>query len=158
MRCAEQDELVAFRDGELEEARAEEVKSHVAGCAACGTQLQKLERGLAALSALPPLPAPGAALRARVLASVGTAPSAWDRFKSWLRPAVLVPVSVGAAAMLLLLLPGLGAPVQPEELAAPAPPEAALVLDELEQLETAGLESPEDAEVVALLDELEAHP
>ena len=78
---------------------------------------------------------------------------------------VLVPALSAAAALLLLAPRVQPAPLTPDEVSSaleaagePAQLEAALVLDELEQLETLGLDSPEDAEVVAMLDELEGRP
>jgi hypothetical protein len=125
---------------------------------------------VAALAALPELPAPGPELRARVLAAIAApGPSLPARLGAWLRaaarPVVLVPGLAAAAALLVLVVRPESAQPPPgddtsglEAAGEPAQLEAALVLDELEQLETLGLESPEDAEVVAMLDELEGRP
>jgi anti-sigma factor RsiW len=50
-------ELVAFLDGELDEAEARPVREHLATCAACAAECRDLERTGAALSrwALPPM-------------------------------------------------------------------------------------------------------
>jgi anti-sigma factor RsiW len=170
MTCDERQELVAWRDGALSPSRAAEVAAHVAACTPCAAEAATLERGLAALASLPEVPKPSPALRARVLAAVTPVePSAWARLAAWLRaglrPVVLVPALSAAAALLLLAPRVQPAPLTPDEVSSaleaagePAQLEAALVLDELEQLETLGLDSPEDAEVVAMLDELEGRP
>lgn len=171
MTCDERQELVAWRDGALSPARDAEMATHVAGCTACAAEAERLERGLAALASLPEVQPAGPALRARVLAAVAAteSPPAWARLAAWLRaglrPRVLVPALAAAAALGVLVLrpePAPPAPGEPtaglEAVGEPAQLEAALVLDELEQLETLGLESPEDAEVVAMLDELEGRP
>ena len=109
---------------------------------------------------------PSAALRARVLAEVARAPaSPLAAARAWLteglRPWLLVPALAGLAALAWVDRPGQG-PVEaplpgwaselPEE---PVQLEAALVLDELDELELGMLETAEDLEVVAALEELE---
>jgi anti-sigma factor RsiW len=171
MSCGFDEDGVAYLDGELPPMRAEAFTAHLPGCGACTAQqaqLAQLRRAVeAAASASPPPLAPG--LRARVLSEVAAAQAAaapglgaWLR--GHLRPWLLAPglAGLGALAWLAVRTP---APLPPQEAALPAwaaevteePAvlEAALVLDELDELELGALESPDDLEVVSALDELE---
>jgi anti-sigma factor RsiW len=170
MNCNEGEDLVAWRDGALPPGRSAELAAHVGTCPACAADAAKLERAVAALASLPELPAPGPHLRVRVLAAVAPpAPSLLARLGTWLRaaarPAVLVPALAAAVALVVWAPPGAAPPPATDDVSSaleaegePMQVEAALVLDELEQFETLELESPEDAEVVAMLDELEGRP
>lgn len=66
MRCqVPEEDLSALVDGELSEARADELRRHVPGCARCAARVAAFERTNARLAALPSRPVP-ADLRARL--------------------------------------------------------------------------------------------
>lgn len=147
-------DLTAYIDGELPEARAKEVEAALAA----DPQLQALEARLratvAAVEALP-APAPSPALRRAVLATLDE-PTWREKVKAWLTPPRLVPVglAVAAAVTAVVLWPAAASVDSPAGL-----DEDALLLaqhlDLAEDLDLVGLESPDDLAVVAQLDELE---
>jgi len=70
MNCRQADErLSAYLDGELTPPEAEEVRRHLASCAACRAAFEQLQRTVQAVKDLPVLPAPEG-FRARVMADV----------------------------------------------------------------------------------------
>ena len=107
--CAQlAEELVAYADGELDSARAAEVKLELEACATCRAELDALQRSWAALDALPAAdlqPASAsrlAEIEAQIRARAGAAPSKAGllvRFP-WLGPVI--------AAAGVLLVAGLG--------------------------------------------------
>lgn len=149
------DDLTALVDGALEEARRAEVEGHLAGCAACRAERERIARTLSALAALPAPapPAPGfeqrfyarlareSPRRRPLLARLGAHPFRW-----------LVP----AGALASLLAVGISHRRDQER----ADLEMARHLDLLENyVEVASLgvvETPEDVDVIAHLDELKA--
>lgn len=147
------DELTALLDGALDPDRRATVEEHLTACAACRAERDGLARTLSMLSALPPPPppAPGfeqrfyarlareAPRRRSLRARLGSGPLRW-----------LVPATGLAAALAV----GLWVRQAGER----ADLELARHLDLLENyVEVASLgavETPEDLEVVAHLDEL----
>ncbi|MBM4380454.1 MAG: zf-HC2 domain-containing protein [Deltaproteobacteria bacterium] len=172
MSCGFEEDGVAYLDGELPRERAEALAAHLPGCVLCTAQhagLVRLREQVAALASAPlPLPSPG--LRARVLAEVAGANGSpgtglWAWLRGRLQPWMLAPALAGLAALAWLAWspasppsPSLDAPLPAwaaEATEEPAVLEAALVMDELDELRLGALETPEDLEVISALDELE---
>ena len=161
MSCKLEEELTAYVDGELDPSDARTVRAHLAGCADCRATEALLRRTVQVLEALPAFE-PSLGLRRAVLNRVDTtrAPFA-ERFRGWLRPGVLVPSAFGllAAGLVALLVAGPGAQKNlPAELQDGAALDVAMNFDVASDFELLGLESPDDVEVVARLDELEGRP
>ncbi len=146
-------DLTALLDGALDGERRAEVEGHLAGCAACNGELDRLARALSALSALPPPPPPPPGFEQRFYARLAReAPrrrSLLDRLSArsvrWLVP---------AAGLATVVAVGIWARGAGER----ADLEMARHLDLLENyVEVASLDvvqTPEDLDVVAHLDEL----
>lgn len=97
MTCPGHDELIQYRERELGERRAGEVRGHLAGCAACSEQLAALARLIADLRApLSPatLAAPHAVARVmrRLDAPVRTARRTWPQLGLAITAAVIAIV------------------------------------------------------------------
>jgi anti-sigma factor RsiW len=152
-------DLTAFLDGALPEARAAEVREHLSSCPACREEEARLRGAVAVLASLPPAPEPSPFLATRLEARL--------REERERAPAGLLAQLSGALAAalgrrrLLALAGGLAG-----LLAAVGVPlrswldTRAMVkdLDLLQDYETASaldVDSPEDAELVAHLDQLE---
>ena len=147
------DELTALLDGALDGARRAEVEAHLAGCAGCRAERDRLARALSALAALPPpaAPRPGfeqrfyarlareAPRRRSLLERLGAHPLRW-----------LVPATGLAAA--------LAAGIWVRQDRQRADLEMASHLDLLENYVAVAsldvVETPEDLDVVTHLDEL----
>ena len=94
MNCKEQDELVAYLDGELDDARAAAIRGHLEVCGDCRKRLDLLRRSYAALEAIEPVVVPADFAR-RVKSRV---------HKRLLRiPAYVGSVFAVAAAVLLVI-------------------------------------------------------
>jgi hypothetical protein len=81
MHCDDcQNLLIDLAYGELDEARAADVRQHVEGCASCGADWSKLQRGRSAASMLPVAEAPvmSAALAQAITAAMGAQQSATE--------------------------------------------------------------------------------
>jgi anti-sigma factor RsiW len=149
------DDLTALLDGALPAARQAQVEAHLAGCAACRGERDRIARALSAIAALPapPPPAPGFEQRfyARLAREAPRRRSLLDRLGArplrWLVP---------AAALAAVLVAGVSIRRAGER----ADLELAGHLDLLENyVEVASLdvvETPEDVDVVSHLDELKA--
>jgi anti-sigma factor RsiW len=147
------DELTALVDGALSPAERAAVEAHLSGCGACRAERDALARAVAAFAAVPPPapPRPGFEQRfyARLAREAPRRRPLLDRLAAhplrWLVPAT------GLAAALAV---GIGLRRSGEQ----AELEMARHLDLLENyVEVASLdvvETPEDVEVVAHLDEL----
>jgi anti-sigma factor RsiW len=150
-----QDDLTAYIDGELSPERAKELEAALAADPALRAMEQRLRAVVQAVEALPPpVTESSAAMRRAVLNAVGE-PTFRER---WLRWPVLMPVAglAVAAAVTLVVWPvgGEEAPVGLDE-------EKLLLaqnLEVVEDLDLVGLESPEDLDVVAELQDLEVMP
>jgi len=161
MSCKLESELTAYVDGELAPADVLSVRAHLAGCADCRSTEALLRRTLLALEALPAFE-PSAGLRRTVLHRLGTGPASLaERARALFRPGVLLP-SAGAlltAGVLAVLLASPGARLGlPAELPEGRALDVAMNYELLSDYEVLGLESPEDVEVVAQLEQLEARP
>lgn len=102
MSCTVEDELTAYVDGEMSAVEAARVRTHLTSCAPCRATEALLRRTVTELAALPAFePSPG--LRRRVLAQVESLPRPWtERFRRWLRPAVLAPAGVALATAVVV--------------------------------------------------------
>jgi anti-sigma factor RsiW len=159
MSCNLEAELTAYVDDELGPAQASAVRAHLSGCADCRSTEALLRKTLHTLSALPEFePSPG--LRRTVLGAVESnpAPSSFG-LSAWLRPAVLLPSGLLLASILGFLLTSRGGQTSlPTELQDGAALDVAMNYDVVANYEVLGLDSPEDVEVVAHLQELEGRP
>lgn len=143
-------DLTAYIDGELSEARAKEVEAALATDPQLRALEQQLRMTVATLKTLPE-PTPSAALRRAVLSKVDE-PTWRERLTKWLTPPRLVPVGLAVAAAVTAVV------VWPRAVEAPPDEETLLLAQNLEvaeDLDLLGLESPDDVAVVAQLDELE---
>ena len=134
------------------------MEAHLGTCDGCRSTHALLRNAVARVAELPAFE-PSARTRRAVLAKLDAPPAPWwERFKSLLRPAVLVPsAGLAAAVAVALLVVGPG-PDAPPELADTAVMELAANLELVEDYELLGLDSTEDLEVVANLHELEVGP
>jgi anti-sigma factor RsiW len=150
------DDLTALLDGALPAGRQAQVEAHLAGCASCRGERDRIARALSAIAALPapPPPSPGFEQRffARLAREAPRRRSLLERLGPfrWLVP---------AAALAAVLVAGVSIRRAGER----ADLEMAGHLDLLENyVEVASLdlvETPEDVEIVSHLDELKAgHP
>lgn len=154
MSCRHEEDLTAWVDGELPPLQARALETHVAGCDSCTATVALLRKTVALLPTLPALE-PSAALRRKVLAQLDEPES---RLRAWLSsllaPKVLAPaLGVAAAAAVTWVALDRRATerltFEPEQLA------VAQNMEVLEDFEVLGLESADDLEVVARLDELD---
>jgi anti-sigma factor RsiW len=147
------DDLTALLDGELPPSRAEEVTRHVDACPACRAERDQLAAGAAALRALPPAPEPSAGfaarLTARLAAEARPPPGLLGRLAAF-RWRIAAPV---AAAALAAAVVGVAVRDRRAEEASAAW-NLELLLDYETVASLGDLEGPEDAEVIAALDEL----
>jgi anti-sigma factor RsiW len=146
------DEISALLDGALPAARRAEVEAHLAACDGCRARRDRLARTLSALAALPPPPEPGPGFEQRFYARLarerGGRPGllGWFSSRPW---RWVVPASgLMAAAVALVVVE------QRQDRM-----EMARHLDLLENYVVvasldSGVDSAEDVEVVAHLDEL----
>jgi anti-sigma factor RsiW len=147
------DDLTALLDGALPPARHAEVLAHLAGCASCRAERDLLGRALSALSALPPPPAPAPGFEQRFYARLAREAPRRRSLAGWLadRPLRWLLPATGLAAALV-------AGVFVRQAGLRSDLDVARHLDLLENyVEVASLdvvETPEDLDVVAHLDEL----
>jgi anti-sigma factor RsiW len=161
MSCETEMELTAYVDGELTPTEAAAVRTHLAGCGDCRSTEALLRRTLETLRTLPDFE-PSRDLRRRVLTGVDRVPPLLgERLRALFRPAVFVPSAVGlvAAGVVAVLLVGPGRrPVLPPELRDPSALDVAMNFDLVSDYEVLGMDSPDDLDVVAHLQELEGRP
>jgi anti-sigma factor RsiW len=161
MSCKLEEELTAYVDGELNQAEAKTVRAHLTECADCRSTEALLRRTLQTLAALPAFE-PSLGLRRTVLGRLDAVRTPFgERFRGWLRPGVLLPSTVGllAAGVVALFVAGPASQKNlPAELQDGAALDVAMNYDVVSNYEVLGLESPDDIEVVARLDELEGRP
>ncbi|BDG09864.1 anti-sigma factor [Anaeromyxobacter paludicola] len=149
------EELTAYLDRALPAERVREVEAHLAACAACRAEKERLEGALRLLAALPapPPPSPGfaRAFYARLDAEPSPRPGLLDVFRR-ARWRNLVPIAGGALTLAFVI--GTVANYRAEQ------NRLARGLDLYQDYElVAGLDAvqePEDVEVVGHLDELPA--
>ena len=147
------EELTALLDGALDPARRSEVEAHLAACAACRAECDRLAAALLALRALPAPPAPSPAFEARFwarLAREADRPRGALGRLAALRWRLVGPIAGAAAAA------AVAAVVVVRQRADEAGMARNLeLLDQYELVASLGdVEGSEDVEVVAHLDEL----
>ena len=152
-------ELTVLLDGSLPEGERAELEAHLAACGGCRAERDRLAATLALLGALPPAPAPSPTFEARFharLAAERAAPSGSGRVLARLRAGfgwrTLAPGLAGVAAAAGVSL-YVGHRHRADE---------AFLAEHLELFENfeavsnvATVETPEDLQVVAHLDELQ---
>lgn len=146
------EDLTALLDGALSPGRRSEVEAHLQGCAGCRAERDRLERALGLISMLPPAPEPASDFGRRFWARLEAEPRRRELFPllagrwRWIAPLA------GAAAMAAVLAVG---GIRERS----AQRQMAAHLELLEEYELAAslgaVESAEDVEVVAHLDELQ---
>jgi anti-sigma factor RsiW len=147
-----QRELTAYIDGELSEAERAQVEAQLAADPKLKALEARLRQTVALMKTLP-APAPSRQLKAGVLSQL-EAEAAPTGFFGWQRAVPLF--AVAAAALLVFVVRGrLGggdevAPVVEEDQVL-----LAQNMDVVEDLDLAGLSSPEDLEVIEALEDLE---
>jgi anti-sigma factor RsiW len=145
-------DLTALLDGALAPERRRDLEGHLAVCAACRAERDRIASAVAAIAALPPPPSPAPGLEQRFyarLAREAARPSLLVRLGE-LRWRVLAPVAGAVAAAVIAV----GIAVRHRA----AEADLARNLDLLENYELVAslgvAETPEDVEVVAHLHEL----
>lgn len=149
-----EENLTAYLDGELPEAERRALEAALEKDPGLRASLEQLKGAVAAVKSLPDAQA-SAALRRAVLAQVEGPQNLSERLRAFFTLPRLVPIAgVAAAAALAVVVSSGGekAPADPEQLF------VAQNMELLEDLDTLGLESPEDLDVVLALDQLEATP
>lgn len=153
------EDLTALLDGALSPARAAEVRAHLAGCPACREQEARLRAAVAALAALPPPPALPPFLATRLEARLRE-----ERARSRVAPLVRWLAGLGAAVphpRLVALAGGVAALALAVGIPVHSWLETRAMVKDLELLqdyETAsavGVDTPEDALIIAQLDQLQ---
>lgn len=146
------EDLTALLDGALAPDRAAAVQAHLDACPACRAEVERLGAGLAALGALPPAPELPPFFAARLEARLREERARPRGVARWLpRPRVLAWSGAAAAALVAAAVP-LRSYLGDRDTRA-----MVRNLELLEDWDTAsavGVDSPEDAEIVAQLDQL----
>jgi anti-sigma factor RsiW len=157
-----QEDLTALADGALPSARAEEVRRHLAGCAACRAEHAHLAATLAALRSLPPAPEPSPLFGTRLAARLAQEERRPRGVLAGLAARWRIAVPVGALAALAAAVVVTVRAQRAEEQALAAHLELLADYELVASLDA--VESQEDADLVAHLDELdlttprEGHP
>lgn len=150
--------LTAYVDGALEPAERAEVESHLAGCAECRAERDRLAAAIALLARLPAAPAPSPTFEQRFYARLA-AEKAEARERRGLLDRIawrwLGPGLVGAAATVgVILYTGAQRRADERYLA-----EHLDLFESYEAIASVGtVDGPEDVQVVAHLDELGVKP
>ena len=148
-------ELTAFLDGALAPAERAEVEAHLAGCATCRAERDRLASALALLSRLPPGPPPASGFEQRFYARLAREKAGlrerrtlFDRVAwRW-----IVPTLAGALATAAVIVYTSKQKQEHEIFMA----EHLELFQSYELVASVGaVETPDDVEVVAHLDELE---
>ena len=153
------EDLTALLDGALSAFRATEVREHLARCPSCREEAERLRGAVAALAALPPAPElpPFFATRLEArLREEGARRPGLGAARRWARLGVAIPhprllAFAGGVAALALAV---GIPVH-SWLDTRAMVRDLDLLQDYETASTLGVDSPEDALIVAQLDRLE---
>ena len=153
------EDLTALADGALPPAQAEEVRGHLAGCASCRAEQARIAAALSALRTLAPAPEPSPWFAARLTARLeeeARRPRGLGRFLAAFAPRwrIAVPAGLAVVAASIGLVAMRAKNASEHELAVHLE-----LLEDYEVVASVGLvESAEDAEIVAHLDELEGRP
>jgi anti-sigma factor RsiW len=154
------EDLTALVDGALPPARAEELLRHLASCATCRAERDRLAAAAAAFRRLPPAPEPSPLFAARLAARLAREEKprrSWAaRLGSFLDPSALRWKIAAPAAAAALAGGVLFAAVRIQRAEETAVAENLDLLLDYEAISSLGdVTSAEDADVVAMLDELE---
>ena len=154
--------LTAYVDGALEPAERAEVESHLAQCATCRTERDRLAGAIALLARLPPAPAPSATFEQRFYARLAAQKEEARKRRGFLDRIAwrwLAPGLAGVAATVGVVLYTGAQRRTLEEV------EDAFLAEHIELFESyeavasmGAVESAEDVQVVAHLDDLGAKP
>ncbi len=148
------EDLTAFLDGALAPDRAGEVARHLESCPACRAERDRLAQAIAALGALPPAPEPSpffaTKLQARLAREGKREPGLLGRIVA-ARWKLAAPALAGALAIGVVFV---GVRTRRAEERAVAA-HLDLLLDYEAVASVGDVETPEDAAVVASLDELD---
>lgn len=152
-----EDELTAYLDGALPPPEHAAVEAHLAACPACRAARDRLTATLALLRRLPPAAAPSPAFEQRFLARLASerpAAGGGPRLRAWLSWRLAAPALATAALAAALVVTTSHRRAHERTLA-----EHLDLLESYEAVASVGaVETPEDAQVVAHLDELERQP
>lgn len=140
-----EEDLTAWLDGELPEARANEVAAAVAADAQLAKKVEALKKTRALLSSLA-TPEPSPRLRALVLSEVAKTP---EKRPFW--PALFLGFAAAAGIAALMWWPR-ETPMEDDRIM------LAQNLELLEDYDAMTLTNPDDLEVIAAMKELEAEP
>jgi len=147
------DDLTALLDGALPPARHAEVERHLAGCASCRAERDRLAGAVARLAALPPPPEPSpwflSKLEARLADEPPPARGILASLAAWKWRLAVPATAVAAAAAMAVFA------VRQQRADEAALAQHLELLEEYEVVASLGdVETAEDAAVVASLDEL----
>jgi len=147
------DDLTALLDGALPPARHAEVERHLAGCASCRAERDRLAGAVARLAALPPPPEPSpwflSKLEARLADEPAPARGILASLAAWKWRLAVPATAVAAAAAMAVFA------VRQQRADEAALAQHLELLEEYELVASLGdVETAEDAAVVAALDEL----
>lgn len=150
------DDLTAYLDGALAPGERAAVEAHLAACAGCRAERVRLARALALLAHLPPATEPSPGFEQRFQARLAAERPAPERpgWRDWLSWRWVAP-ALATAAVAVVLVVTTGRERAHERALA----EHLDLLENYEVVASVGaVETPEDAEVVAHLDQLEGRP
>jgi len=150
-------ELTAYIDGELSDGDAKALEAELAKNGELQAMEQKLRRTVALMAAVPQVE-PSTALRRAVLNGLDTPTTFGERLKAWLSAGKLVPLAALATAAVVTVVAVRGGHGQTVPANLPVEDDQLLIaqnMEVLEDLDVVGLDSPDDLDVVAHLDELE---
>jgi anti-sigma factor RsiW len=147
------DDLTALLDGALAPARRAEVERHLDGCPACHGERDRLAGALTLLGALPPPPEPSPYFATRLAARLADEPAParglLGQLTSWRWRLALPATALAAAAALVVI------GVRQQRLDEQALAGKLDLLENYEAVASLGaVETPEDAAVVASLDQV----
>jgi anti-sigma factor RsiW len=154
------EDLTALVDGALPPARAKEIERHLEACATCRAERDRLAAAASAFRALPPAPEPSPLFAARLAARLAREErprGSWAaRLSAWVNPSSFRWKLAAPAAAVALAGGVVFAAVRIQRAEETAVAENLDLLLDYEAVSSLGdVASAEDAEVVAMLDEIE---
>jgi anti-sigma factor RsiW len=147
------EELTAFVDGALAPERTAEVEDHLAGCSTCREQVTRLRGAVAVLAALPPAPDLPPFLGVRLEARLREERVRPAGVRRWLAAVPRVRLLAAAGGLAAAALAG-GIALH-QWLDTRRMVEDLDLLQDYETASAVGVDTPEDALIVAQLDQLE---
>jgi anti-sigma factor RsiW len=153
------EDLTAFVDGALEANRIAEVREHLASCPSCRVEEERLRGAVAALAALPPAPAFPPSFATRLEARLREEQDRRPRLVRFLSGlAASFPrgrLALAGAAAVLVVGVGTGVLVHLGNARERAMVRDLELLQDYETASAVGVDTPEDALIVARLDQLD---